>query len=104
MRKTISTQELKVHIGEIVDTVRLRGDRYIIERRGKPVAAVVPVEVEETHRRNRQALFDLMEKAAQRNRGIPPKKIDAAIEQAIREVRASKRAKTRQEGGNGKRS
>ncbi|MBI1785437.1 type II toxin-antitoxin system prevent-host-death family antitoxin, partial [Candidatus Sumerlaeota bacterium] len=93
---------LKVHIGEIVDTVRLRGDRYIIERRGKPVAAVVPVEVEEAYARNRQALFEIMERAAQYNRGIPQKKIDAAIDEAVREVRQARRAKGQGKVPNGK--
>jgi antitoxin (DNA-binding transcriptional repressor) of toxin-antitoxin stability system len=45
MKKNISTQNLKTHVGEVVDAVRLRGDRYIIERRDKPIAAIVPLSV-----------------------------------------------------------
>lgn len=91
MRKNISTQDLKIHIGEVVDAVRLRGDRYIIERRGKAVAAIVPLTVNENDERNRLRLFDLIETVHKKNNEIPPEQIDAAINQAIGEVRQQKR-------------
>jgi prevent-host-death family protein len=91
MQKNISTQELKIHVGEVVDAVRLRGDRYIIERRGKAVAALVPLSVNEKDERDRQALFNLIEEIAERNRNVPAEKIETAIKQAISEVRRSKR-------------
>lgn len=93
MRKTISTQELKIHIGEVVDAVRLQGTHYIIERRGKPVAAVVPVEIEESSQRERREFFDFMERVARKNEGIAPDKLDEAIRQSVREVRKARRSK-----------
>jgi antitoxin (DNA-binding transcriptional repressor) of toxin-antitoxin stability system len=91
MRKNISTQDLKTHIGEVVDAVRLRGDRYIIERRGKAMAAIVPLTVNENDERNRRRLFDLIGTVHKKNRDVPPERIDAAIDQAIAEVRQQKR-------------
>ena len=44
MDKKITTRELRAQLGETIDAVRLRGDCYTIERRGKPVAALVPVD------------------------------------------------------------
>jgi len=90
MRKKISTQDLKTHIGEVVDAVRLRGDRYVIERRGKAVAAIVPLAVHENDERNRSKLFDLIENVHTRNREVPSEQIDAAVSQAIAEVRQRK--------------
>lgn len=95
MRKNISTQDLKIHIGEVVDAVRLRGDRYIIERRGKAVAAIVPLTVNENDERNRRRLFDLIENVHRKNRDVPPEQIDAAIHQAVSEVRRSKRRQSK---------
>ena len=95
MRKNISTQELKTHIGEVVDSVRLRGDRYIIERRGKAVAAIVPLSVNENDERQRLRFFNLIEDVHQKNRDIPSKQIDAAIDQAITEVRRQKRRQSK---------
>ena len=91
MRKNISTQDLKTHIGEVVDAVRLRGDRYIIERRGKAVAAIVPLSVHENDERNRRRFFDLIETIHQKNRDVPPEQIETAIAQAIAQVRREKR-------------
>jgi prevent-host-death family protein len=93
MKRDISTQELKTRIGEVVDSVRLRGDRYIVRRRGKPVAALVPLEVNESFERDRDRIFDLMETVAERNRNVPDAEIEAAIDQAVKEVRRAKAAK-----------
>lgn len=90
MRKSVSTQELKTHIGEIVDAVRLRGDRYVIVRRGKPVAVLVPVSVNDAFERKRRELFTLMNEVSSRNARIPAKKIDDVIERAVSEVRSRK--------------
>ena len=90
MRKSISTQELRNKVGEIVDSVRLHGDRYIIERRGIPVAAVVPVEESERYDQERAKFFDLVDNIHQRNRGIPEEEIQTEIDRAIEEVRSER--------------
>ena len=95
MRKNIGTQALKARIGEIVDEVRLRGDRYVIERRGKPVAAIVPLHVNEAFESNRQRLFSLIETIHERNRSVPVRRIEAAIAQSIEEVRRERRKRSR---------
>jgi len=95
MRKNISTQDLKTHIGEVVDAVRLRGDRYIIERRGKAMAAIVPLTVNENDERSRRRLFDLIDMVHKKNRDVPPEQIDAAINQARTEVRQLKRRQSK---------
>lgn len=87
MKKIISTQDLKARIGEVMDAVRLRGDRYVITRRGKPVAALVPLYINASYERNRERLFKVIDEVHKQNEGIPPEKIQAAIDQAIDEVR-----------------
>ena len=87
MEKNISTQNLKSRMGAVIDEVRLRGNRFIIERRGEPVAALVPLTADDSYTSDREGLFRLMDKVAGKNRGIPSKQIDEAIEQSIREVR-----------------
>ena len=44
MTNTLSVAEAKAKLSEILNRVRERGERYVIQRHGKPVAAVVPVE------------------------------------------------------------
>ncbi|HEY8208377.1 MAG TPA: type II toxin-antitoxin system prevent-host-death family antitoxin [Myxococcaceae bacterium] len=44
MKKRVTTRTIRARIGELVDRVALRHDEFIIERKGKPLAALVPVE------------------------------------------------------------
>ena len=44
MAEKITTMEVRERLGEYLDRVALRHDRFVIERKGKPLAAMVPVE------------------------------------------------------------
>jgi antitoxin (DNA-binding transcriptional repressor) of toxin-antitoxin stability system len=96
MKKNISTQNLKTHVGEIVDAVRLRGDRYIIERRGKAVAAIVPLSVNENDERQRRRFFELLQDVRQQSQDVPAQQVEDAIAQAVVESRNRKREQRRQ--------
>ena len=41
---TVTTRELRESLSEIVGRCAYGGDRFVIERHGKPLAAVVPIE------------------------------------------------------------
>lgn len=51
MPEKVSTVDVRQRIGEMLNRVSLRHDEFIIERKGKPVAALVPVERLEQMRR-----------------------------------------------------
>ena len=51
MPDSISTIEVRQRIGDLLNRVALRQDEFIIERKGKPLAALVPVERLEQMRR-----------------------------------------------------
>jgi prevent-host-death family protein len=44
MPERISTIDVRQRIGDLLDRVALRQDEFIIERKGKPLAALVPAE------------------------------------------------------------
>src|SRR2546425_1668768 len=44
MVKTVSVAEAKRRFSDVVGAVRHGGPRFVIERRGTPVAAIVPVD------------------------------------------------------------
>ena len=48
---TVSTMDVRKHVGDILNRVALRGDEYLIERKGKPMAVVMSVEKAESIRR-----------------------------------------------------
>ena len=44
MSKAVSVADAKRRFSDVLGAVRHRGERFVIERRGTPVAAIVPVD------------------------------------------------------------
>ncbi len=51
MSEKVSTIDVRQRIGDMLNRIALRHDEFIIERKGKPLAALVPVERLEQMRR-----------------------------------------------------
>jgi len=88
MRKTVTAVRARGKLGQMLEEVYYRGDHYIIERAGKPMAAVVPIEQYEQWRREREAFFDLVGEVRSRN-------VDASPEQIERDVAKARRRRPR---------
>ena len=43
MKATLSTMELRHNLGEILNRVDLRHEQFVIERKGKQMAAIIPI-------------------------------------------------------------
>jgi len=62
MTEKVSTLEVRQKLGDILNRVALRHDQFIIERKGKPLAAMVPVEqFEQMQRAARLHLLRVLE-------------------------------------------
>jgi prevent-host-death family protein len=62
MRERVSTIDVRQRIGDMLNRVSLRHDEFIIERKGKPLAALVPVErLEQMRRFARTQALDFLE-------------------------------------------
>lgn len=66
MERKLGITEARGDFSNIVEQVQYQGDTYIIQRHGKPAAAVVPVEVYKAWKRQRQEFFDLVRGMQQR--------------------------------------
>jgi prevent-host-death family protein len=44
MAERVSTMDVRQRIGDMLNRVALRHEEYVIERKGKPLAALVPVQ------------------------------------------------------------
>ncbi len=61
MSERISTLEVRRRLGDILNRVHLRHDRFVIERKGTPLAAVVPVEtLESLERLSREFMLEML--------------------------------------------
>lgn len=95
MKRRISAVEARKRLGEILESVYYRGDEVVIERAGRPMAVVIPAERYEAMERDRERLVGLIEKNWERNKDVPYEEIEREVQQAIEEVRGTKREKIR---------
>ncbi len=61
MTERVSTMDVRQRIGDMLNRVALRRDEFIIQRKGKPLAALVPIErLEQMRRVARQGLREVL--------------------------------------------
>jgi prevent-host-death family protein len=62
MTEKVSTIDVRQRLGDMLNRVALRHDEFVIERKGKPLAALVPVErLEQMRRFARRHALDFLE-------------------------------------------
>ena len=62
MTEKISTGQIRQRLSSVLSRVSLKNDQFIVERRGKPLAAVVPMErFEQMRRAARLHLLQVLE-------------------------------------------
>ena len=86
MEKTVSSYEVRRQFGKIVQDVLVNQDRYIVERHGQPVAAIVPIELLNQWKRARAAAFAHW-KAIAEQANVPPEEAERIALEATEEVR-----------------
>lgn len=87
MRKTVSTLDIRRRLGDILNRLALRHDEFIVERKGKALAAIVPVDrLAQMHRFARRHALEFLEK--RRGTGLFT---DDAASLAAEAVRAARR-------------
>jgi prevent-host-death family protein len=91
MEKNIGAVDARRGFGRLLQNVIARRDRYVVERHGEPVAAVVPIEVYEQWKRAREELFDRWREAAERA-SLSPAEADALADEAVHAARRRRKA------------
>jgi prevent-host-death family protein len=62
MKKAVTAMEARKNFGNMLNEVSLKGDRYVINRAGKPIAAVVSIgELQRMERSESEAREDFSE-------------------------------------------
>ena len=66
MAERVSTIDVRQRIGDLLNRVALRHDEFVIERKGKPLAALVPIErLEQMRRFARRHALEFLEQQKQ---------------------------------------
>lgn len=83
MRESISTLEVRKRLGDLLNRVELRHDQFIIERKGKPLAALVPIQkLEQIEQAARLNLLELLEKQKRRAVQVTQEEADSIANEA----------------------
>ena len=90
MEKTVAAFQARREFGKLLQLVAGRKDRIIVQWHGQPMAALVPMEVYEQWRAERDRAFVLMEEAATRA-NLTKKEAGELAREAIAAVRATRR-------------
>src|SRR5712692_3203963 len=100
--KRVSTLEVRARIGDMLDRVALRHDEFVIERRGKPLAALVPVErIEQMRAFARQHALDFLSRQQAGGRKLSETQAMSLALDAQRHVRSTRRRAARSPRGRG---
>lgn len=86
MDKIIAAFDARRNFGKILQGVVANGDRFIVERHGEKVAAVVPMKVYEQWKKGREEFFSTIE-AVSKKINLSEEQADKLSREALQAVR-----------------
>ena len=92
--KVVTALRARQIFGTIMNAVSFRNDQYIVERKGTPMVAIIPVKKLEQMGKARQRFFSNMSKISDSFAGEDPDKLDKVLEeatQAAKQIELSQR-------------
>ena len=90
MVRNITAIRARQNLGEVLNETYYRGDAFIVERAGKPVAAIVPIGEFRKFERERGDWFDRVAVLRARNRKSSPARLENEVAQAVKSVREAR--------------
>jgi prevent-host-death family protein len=94
VEKVIPAFDARRQFGRVLNDVVAKGDRFVVERHGEPIAALVPIEVYEQWKRNRAAFFARWKKVAERSI-LSEQEAMALAKESVTAVRRAKHESSR---------
>jgi prevent-host-death family protein len=88
MVKKINALKARKNLDQLLEEVYYKDNQYVIERAGRPMAAVVPVWQLEGWGKRRERLFGMVEEVWKKNKKEKPEVIEREVQEAVRAVRA----------------
>jgi len=88
MAKRMSAKDARSKFSDLLGTVHYGGEEVIVERSGRPVAAVIPVPAYERLVAERQTRFEVIERVRSRLRKTSIEAIETDVREAVAKVRS----------------
>lgn len=93
MYKKISALKARQNLGQVMNEVALKGDDYIIERAGKPMVAVIPMEKYQSLQRDWDEFFESARAMSANIKEEDYETVDKLVDEAVRAYRKPKAKK-----------
>ncbi len=89
MARHVSSREARNRFADIMGSVRYGGEEVIVERSGRPMAAVIPVDTYERLVAERRTRFEVLDQVRSQLPDVGPEEIERDVTQAIDELRTA---------------
>lgn len=89
MVEHVSAREARTRFADLLGNVHYGGQVIIVERSGKPMVAVIPVEMYQQVIAEREARFQVLDRIRSRAPDIPAQEVAQDVAEAIKAVRAT---------------
>ena len=87
MPRRMSAREARDKFADLVGSVHYGGEEIIVERSGRPVAAVIPVTTYERLVAERRARFEVLDRIRSRVPELSPEQIETDVTKAVTRVK-----------------
>jgi len=84
MAKRISAMDLRKRLGQIMNEVAIRDDEYIIERDGKPMAALIPLWKLKQLEERKETFWKKVKEFRREGKKVQKKELEPAISEAVK--------------------
>ena len=92
MALQIGAKDARAKFAELLGRVGFGREEIVIERSGKPMAALIPMDVYEQMVAEREARFSITERLQGNQPDLPSEQVEADVESMIKKVRRGSRA------------
>jgi prevent-host-death family protein len=89
---TIGSREARNNFADLVGRVHYSRETVIVERSGKPMLAMIPIDVYEQMIAEREALFQVVDRLKEHVPDLPEEEVIEDVSEAVAAVRASRNA------------
>lgn len=89
MEKELGITKARQDFSGVLEQVQYRGCSYVINRRGKPIAAIVPLEAYENLKRQREDFFATIREIQEENEDSDPEQVMRDVIEAQQAVRSA---------------
>jgi prevent-host-death family protein len=87
MTKTTTAIKARQNLGQLLEEAFYRGDEFIIERAGKAMAVLVPIQEFRRWQKQRDRDFVLFDEVRAKAGKAKPEKVEREVEEALAEIR-----------------